>query len=94
MARGWVSKSVEEQQAQALGERNSSHPRLSQGEQKRNRQHESLLLARKRIASQLDSAQSPRHRQMLEQSLAAIQKPEPEEVVVSERRRRVQQRIP
>jgi hypothetical protein len=74
MARGWESKSVEEQQTEALGERNSPHPRLSQGEQKRNRQHESLLLARKRIASQLDSAQSPRHRQMLEQSLAELDK--------------------
>ncbi len=74
MARGWESKSVEGQQADALSERNSPHPRLSQGEQKRNRQHQSLLLARKRIAGQLDSAQSPRLRQMLEQSLAELDK--------------------
>jgi hypothetical protein len=74
MARGWESKSVEEQQAEALGGHNSLRPRLSQAEQKRNRQHESLLLARKRVASQLDSSQSPRHRQVLEQSLAELDK--------------------
>ncbi|MFZ3342360.1 MAG: hypothetical protein WA609_15850 [Terriglobales bacterium] len=74
MARGWESKSVEQQQADALGERGSSRPHLSADEQKRNRQRESLLLVRKGLVTKLDSAQSPRHRQMLQQSLAELDK--------------------
>ena len=74
MARGWESKSIEQQQADALSERTQPRPRLSGEEQKRNRQREGLLLARKRLASQLQSAQSPRHLQMLQQSLAELDK--------------------
>lgn len=74
MARGWESKSIEQQQADALAGRNSHGPRLSAAEQKRNRQRETLLLARKGLAAKLDSAESPRHRQMLEQSLAELDK--------------------
>jgi hypothetical protein len=74
MARGWESKSIEQQQAETLDERNAPRPRLSAAEQKRNRRRETLLLARKGLAAQLDSAQSPRHRQMLEHSLAELDK--------------------
>jgi hypothetical protein len=74
MARGWESKSIEQQQAEALGERRSPRPHLSAAEQKRNRQRDTLLLARKGLATQLDSAQSPRHREMLKQSLAELDK--------------------
>ena len=72
MARGWESKSIEQQQADALGERSSPRPRLSTAEQKRNRQRETLFLARKRLAGQLLSATRPEHRQMLQQSLAEL----------------------
>jgi hypothetical protein len=72
MARGWESKSIEQQQSDALGERSSPRPRLSAADQKRNRHRDTLLLARKGLAAQLDSSQSPRHRQMLQQSLAEI----------------------
>lgn len=74
MARGWESKSIEQQQADALDPLDSSRPRLSSAQQKLNRQRASLLLARTRLAHQLQSAQSPRHRHMLEQSLAELDK--------------------
>lgn len=74
MARGWESKSIEQQQADALTERNSPRRRLSAAEQKRNRQRETLVLVRKRLASQLQAATRPEHRQMLHQSLAELDK--------------------
>ena len=74
MARGWESKSIEQQQADALEERGALRPRLSAAEQKRNRQRDSLLLARKRLADELNSATHPERRQMLEQSLAELDK--------------------
>ena len=74
MARGWESKSIEQRQADALGERNSPRPRLSAAEQKRNRERENLLLARKRLADQLQSATHPERCRMLQQSLAEVDK--------------------
>jgi len=74
MARGWESKSIEQQQADALGERNSPRPRLSPVEQKRNRQRENLLLARKRVADQLQIATHAERQRMLQQSLAELDK--------------------
>lgn len=74
MARGWESKSIEQQQAEALSEHNSSRSRLSTAQQKQNRRRETLLLARKRLAAQLETAQSPRHRQILQQSMAELDK--------------------
>jgi hypothetical protein len=74
MARGWESKSIEQQQADAFDERGAARPHLSAAEQKRNRQRDSLLLARKGLTAQLDAAQSSRHREMLKQSLAELDK--------------------
>ena len=71
MARGWESKSVEEQQAAA-----SVRPELRQpltAEQRAIRQQlETLQLSRKRIVHQLEAAQNPRHRQVLENALADL----------------------
>ena len=74
MARGWESKSIEQQQADALDQRTSSRPPLSPSRQKLNRQRESLLLARKHLSAQLQAATRPGHRQMLQQSLAELDK--------------------
>jgi len=74
MARGWESKSIEQQQADALDQAKTSRQRLSAEQQKRNRQRDTLLLARKRLLGQLDSATRPEHRQMLHRSLAEIDK--------------------
>ena len=72
MARGWESKSVEEQQAEMAAPSKSAGPRLSPAQQKLNRQREGLLLARKRLVDQLESATRPAHRQMLERAVAEI----------------------
>ena len=74
MARGWESKSVEQQQADAVEQSKSARPRLSPEQQKRNRQRESLLLARKRLAGQMAAATRPEHRQMLQHSISEIDK--------------------
>jgi hypothetical protein len=74
MARGWESKSVEQQQADALDDRDARRPRLSETEQRRNRQRENLLLARKRLADELQSATRPERLRMLHESLAEIDK--------------------
>ena len=73
MARGWESKSIKQQQADAAESRTrpSSRP-LTASEQKLMRQRESLLLARKRLAADLASSTHPARRHMLEQSLAEL----------------------
>jgi hypothetical protein len=72
MARGWESKSIEQQQADALAERSSARPRLSSAQQKLNRQRENLLLARKRLLDQLQASTRPERRGMLQQSIAEL----------------------
>ena len=72
MARGWESKSIEQQQAEMSEQRQTSRPRLSPAEQERNRKREGLLLSRERLTQQLEAAANPRHRQMLEQAVAEL----------------------
>jgi hypothetical protein len=72
MARGWESKSVEQQQAEMVDPAKSGGPRFSPAQQKLTRQRDGLLLARKRLAHQLQASTHPQHRQMLEQALAEI----------------------
>ena len=74
MARGWESKSVEQQQAEMGDRGNSQRPRLSAIDQEKNRKHEGLLLSRKRLVQQLQSSSRPQHRQMLEQAIAELDK--------------------
>ena len=74
MARGWESKAVEEQRenpAEARS-RKSSQAR-SPEEQERMRKRKELLLARKRTAADLASARHPRHRELLERTLADLE---------------------
>lgn len=74
MARGFDSKSVEEQQAafQAKAEGDGARQPVSAEEAALRRQRESLILSRKQVAAQLAAATAPRHREMLEQALAAL----------------------
>ena len=72
MARGWESKSVEQQQEEMSKERKTHRPPVSPEEQQRNRKREGLLLSRKRLTQQLEAASNPRHRQMLEQAIAEL----------------------
>ncbi len=73
MARGWESKSVEEQLQAAEAHRAAAErPKLTAAEAERRRQRDVLLAARARIVAQLQTVENPRYRQLLEQELAAI----------------------
>jgi hypothetical protein len=71
MARGWESKSVEEQQSAAVAQTESKQ-RLTPEQLARRQQKDSIHLSRRRILQQLESVQNPRHRQMLESALADL----------------------
>ncbi|MGA9812483.1 MAG: hypothetical protein WBQ64_06890 [Terriglobales bacterium] len=72
MARGWESKSVEEQQSAATTEV-ASKQRLTPEEAALKQAREAIDLSRRRVAQQLQSAQNPRHRQMLESALSELE---------------------
>ena len=72
MARGWDSKSVEEQQAAMAEQRTIARVPISPEEQQRNRKRDGLLLSRQSLSQQLQAACNPRRRQMLEQSIVEI----------------------
>jgi len=72
MARGWESKSVEQQQEEMSERQKTVGAPISPDEQQRNRKRERLLLSRKRLTQQLQAAYNPRHRQMLEQAITEL----------------------
>ena len=72
VARGWESKSVEAQQADAGAESKKPAKRMSEAEAARVREKESLRLSRQRVMQQLGVSQNPRHRSGLEQALADL----------------------
>jgi hypothetical protein len=72
MARGWESKSVEEQQAEAATRKQSASRKLSPREAVRITHIEGLRLSRQRVLQQLQKAHDPRLRQMLEHALADL----------------------
>jgi len=71
VARGWESKSVEAQQAEAEDKTAKPRPRMTTEEAARFREKENLQLARQRVLQQIAGA-SPRHRKMLEGALADL----------------------
>jgi len=73
MARGWESKSVEQQQ-EVMSERRqeTAGAPISPDQQQRQRKREGLLLSRSNLTQQLQAAGNPRHRQMLEQAIAEL----------------------
>jgi hypothetical protein len=73
MARGWESKSVEAQQAEASDKPAKPRPPMSADEAARWREKESLRLARQRVLQQLEASQNPRHRKLLEDALADLE---------------------
>ena len=72
MARGWESKSVEDQQSQARDSSVSSQPPLSAELAALRRKREGMLLSRKQVTEQLQSATHPARRHMLEDALAEL----------------------
>lgn len=73
MARGWESKSVEDQMDEAKADRDAQiKPRLSVKDRERHTRAESLRLSRARIAGLLKSARNERYRAQLERTLAEL----------------------
>jgi hypothetical protein len=73
MARGWDSKSVEDQQAAAEAEKQTrSKPELTADERERRARRDGLLLARARMRNDLESAIDARYRAMLEQAISHL----------------------
>jgi hypothetical protein len=72
MARGWESKSVEAQQAEAIEESGKPRVKLTPEAAARSRERETLRLARHRVVQQLEQSQNPRHRKLLQDTLADL----------------------
>jgi hypothetical protein len=73
MARGWESKSVEDQISDAQAEKDArSKPLLSPEERERQTRKQSLLLSRSQILSRLKLARNTRYRAQLEAALAHV----------------------
>ncbi len=74
MARGWESKSIEEQQEAAAERRSaSSAAPVTPDEAARLQELEALQLARARVLADLQLACRPPHRGMLERALADVE---------------------
>jgi hypothetical protein len=70
MARGWESKSVEEQMNLAAGEKaHAKTPKLSSEDLGAIRERESLELSRTRVLQDLAAAKNPKYRELLHRSL-------------------------
>ncbi|HVS82795.1 MAG TPA: hypothetical protein VHE60_13780 [Pyrinomonadaceae bacterium] len=70
MARGWESKSVEDQIGDAEAERDvHATPKLSAKDRERQTRKQSLRLSRSRIVSLLETTRSERYRAQLERTL-------------------------
>jgi hypothetical protein len=72
VARGWESKSVEEQQAEAADRKLPSRSKITTQEALLLKKVEGLRLSRQRVLQQLSSTPHLRHRQMLERALADL----------------------
>jgi len=72
MARGWESKSVEEQQAEASSAAPKIRRPLTAGQLAKERKQQGLILARRSVLQQLERARNPQHRDMLQRALADL----------------------
>jgi len=72
VARGWESKSVEEQQAQAVSIPSPAKLQLTPAQIASQRRRQGLMLSRQYVLRQLEAVQSPRHREILQSALADL----------------------
>lgn len=76
MARGWESKSVEAQTEEAVARRSAKskrkEPALDRINVETTVKRDSLLLSRTRIVHELELAQNPRYRELLNRTLAGL----------------------
>jgi hypothetical protein len=73
VARGWESKSVEEQIESANRHRDESGPKLTREQLETQRKCESLLLHRTRVLSDLEKCSDERYRKTLSDGLAFLE---------------------
>ena len=73
MARGWESKAVEEQQAEARTKPDPTKVRLEPEQVAKQKQRQGLLLSRQRVLQQLQTVRNPFHRKMLEAALGDLE---------------------
>jgi hypothetical protein len=75
MARGWESKDVESQvEDRTLVAENSEKAKKTAADMQRETERRGLLLSRKRIANDLETATHPNHRKSLEAALEHLDK--------------------
>ena len=75
MARGWESKSVEDQVAEAEAAKEArSKPRLTEEQQAKATERQSLLLSKAQITNRLKLATNPRYRTQLASALQDLDK--------------------
>jgi hypothetical protein len=72
MARGWESKSVEQQQEEAKSSIETKGKQLTPEQIAAQQRRRGIELSRLRILQQLERATNPQHRQMLESALADL----------------------
>lgn len=72
MARGWESKSIEAQQADAIDKTKTKGRKLTPEAAGRARERETLRLARQQVLLQMKTARDPRHQKLLQDALADL----------------------
>lgn len=73
MARGWESKSVEDQQRSAEDAKTGrAKPAITPAERERQARRDGLLLSRARVVRDLAAVRSDQHRALLERTLAHL----------------------
>ena len=72
VARGWESKSVEAQQAEAGEKSQTPRTRLTPKEAATVREKENLRLARQRVLQQIEASSDPRHKKLMQEALADL----------------------
>ena len=72
MAKGWESKSVEEQQAEFASARLGLKPVLTPAQIERVQHEQGLKLARKRILTQLEGSHNSNYTKVLQDALADL----------------------
>lgn len=74
MARGWESKSVEQQQEQATSAAPEKRVQLTPEQIAAEQKRRGWQMSRQRVLQQLEVASNPRHRELLEKTLADLER--------------------
>lgn len=72
MARGWESKSVEQQQEERRSDAAATHEAISAEERARRVEIDTLKMSRARVLQQLEHCHDPRYEKMLRSALADL----------------------